>query len=139
MICFMLYTSLDQGVAMACSIVVDPNRTYFEHFREVRKYIERASSIIDGEVVRPAIWGKQTALVYAHHVLKGAPGPWFEVGGGGGGDCTIALDRKGERMRMVLSKGPEEYLLFFDQSDAQIEDRILRSDRRKVWPFHAGA
>jgi hypothetical protein len=124
--------------ALACSIVIDPNRSVAEHRRATRSGLDTATAIIDGEVARPFIEGKQTALVYAYHVLKGPAGPWFEIGFGGGGDCSIALDRAGERSRMILSEGPDIYMLFYDQSDARMQDRLLKSDRRRVWPFREG-
>ena len=40
---------------------------------------------------------------------------------------------------MILTGGPERYDLFRDQSEAHLEDRILESDRRKVWPYIPGS
>ena len=121
---------------LACSIVIDPDRTVVEHRRQVRDVLARVSAIVDGEVVRPHIEGKQNALVYAFHVLKGPEGPWFEVIEVD--SCAIRLDRVGERSRMLLTKLPEGYVLYYDQSDARIEDQLLKSDRRKVWPYRPG-
>lgn len=125
--------------AAACSIIVPEG---YEGSREqrqnVRKVIEQASLIVDGEVVRR--WTPtQPALVRVHHILKGAAGEFVEVGGrGAGGDCSIALDREGQRSRMILTGGPERYDLYRDQSEARLEDRILKSDRRKIWPYTSG-
>ncbi len=64
---------------------------------------------------------------------------YIEIGGeGAGADCSVALERLGERSRMILSGGPVLYDLFYDQSEARLEDRILKSDRRKVWPYFQG-
>lgn len=106
--------------------------------RNVRMAIQKASTIVDGEVVRP--WTRETpALVRVHHVLKGDVREIIQVGGeGAGANCSIALERLGERSRLILNGGPAVYDLFYDQSEARLEDRFLRSDRRKVWPYFPG-
>jgi hypothetical protein len=106
--------------------------------RNVKEAIERATLIIDGEVIRP--WTRDApALVRVHHVLKGTINDIVQVGGeGAGADCSIALERVGERSRMILNGGPVVYDLFHDQSEARLEDRFLKSDRRKVWPYYPG-
>ncbi|HOB13289.1 MAG TPA: hypothetical protein PK680_08930 [Novosphingobium sp.] len=123
----------------ACQIVMPEG--YWgsaQHRRDVREDIERASVIIDGEVVR-AWTPDKPALVRVEHVLKGYPPDFIEVGGPyAGSDCSLNLENVGERRRMILSNGPHPYDLFRDGSAAQFEDRILRSDRRKVWPYFPG-
>jgi hypothetical protein len=39
---------------------------------------------------------------------------------------------------MILNGGPEVFDLFYDQSEARLEDHFLKSDRRKVWPYFPG-
>jgi hypothetical protein len=123
--------------AFACSVVVPEGyEGSAQQLRDVRRSVEASTAIIDGQVVRPYVEGKQNALVLAYRVLKGPKQNFFEVGRGD--SCSIVLDRVGERERMVLSAGPKVYLLYDDQAGARIEDRILGSDRRKAWPFVAG-
>ncbi len=106
--------------------------------RNVKLSIEKATAIVDGEVIRT--WTRETpALVRVHHVLKGDVKEIIQVGGeGAGADCSIALERLGERSRMILNGGPERYDLFYDQSEARLEDHFLKSDRRKIWPYYPG-
>ncbi|MCW2365531.1 hypothetical protein M2341_000978 [Sphingobium sp. B7D2B] len=125
--------------ASACSIVLP--RDYegsARQRRDVKLAIQKASAIIDGEVIRP--WTREApALVRVHRLLKGTAGDTIQVGGeAAGGDCSIALERTGERSRMILNGGPAIYNLFYDQSQARLEDHFLKSDRRKVWPYYAG-
>ena len=89
-------------------------------------------------MIRP--WTRDApALVRVHHVLIGTISGVIQVGGEGvGGDCSMALERLGERSRMILNGGPVVYDLFYDQSQARLEDHFLKSDRRKVWPYHPG-
>ena len=124
---------------LACSIVLprDYEGSSLQR-RNVKLAIEKASAIVDGEVIRPRT-REAPALVRVHHVLKGNVKEIIQVGGeGAGADCSIALERAGERSRMILNGGPELYDLFYDQSEARLEDRLLRSDRRKVWPYYPG-
>ena len=124
--------------AFACSVVLpDDYDGSAQQRRDVRAAIERATVIVDGEVVR-ASTPNAPALVRVYHVLKGSPGEFIEVLGGGGGDCSISLDRGGERLRLILVGGPKYYELYRDQSKARLEDRVLHSDRRKVWPYRRG-
>ena len=125
--------------ALSCSIVYPEGYVgSAEERRDVRKTIEQATVIVDGEVVRP--WTEdRPALVRVVHVFKGTPDEFIQVGGpGAGGDCSLALDQEGERRRMILTGGPDRYDLFQDGSEARLEDRILHSDRRKVWPYRRG-
>ena len=124
---------------IACSIVVP--RDYegsAQQRRDVRESINQATVIVDGEVVR-AWTPAAPARVRVYHVLKGSPGEFIEVLGGDGGDCSITLDRGGVRLRLILVGGPKYYGLYRDQSEARIEDRILHSDRKKVWPYRTGS
>jgi len=81
---------------------------------------------VDGEVIQP--WTtKSPALVRVHHVLRGIASEVIQVGGeGAGADCSIALERVGERSRMILNGGPEVFDLFYDQSEARLEDHTTR-------------
>jgi len=98
--------------------------------------IKDATAIIDGEVIQPFIEGKHNAIVRAVRVLKGPNETLFEVGERD--SCSLRLDYVGERRRMLLVGGPSLYDLWNDGSNARYEDQILKSDRRKVWPFVAG-
>ncbi|HQV02495.1 MULTISPECIES: hypothetical protein [unclassified Novosphingobium] len=134
-----LATLLAASPAVACSIILPADyEGSSQQRRDVRDSIERATIIIDGEVVRP--WTpERPALVRVEHVLKGYPPELVEVGGpGAGADCSIPLAHIGERSRMILSNGPSPYDLFRDQSEARHEDRVLHSDRREVWPYFPG-
>jgi len=120
-----------------CSVVIPKGyEGSAKQLSDVRQVIAESSAIIDGQVIRPYVEGKQNALVLAYRVLKGPTQNFFEVGRGD--SCTLVLDRVGERARMLLSAGPSVYLLYVDQSDARIEDRLLGSDRRRVWPYFSG-
>lgn len=103
---------------------------------DVREAIERATVIIDGEVIRPSIQGRP-ALVRVAHVLKGSPAGVIEVGGSDN-SCSIELENSGERLRLILTRVSGRFLLLRDQSEARIEDKMLKSDRRKVWPYFPG-
>ena len=125
--------------AFACSVVVPEDyEGSIQQRHDVKAAIGRATVIVDGEVVRAAT-PNAPALVRVYHVLKGSPGEFIEVLWGDGGDCLISLDRGGERLRLILVGGPKYYELYRDQSASRIEDRILHSDRRKVWPYRSGS
>ena len=130
---------LPASQAIACSVVLPKDyEGSARQRREVREAITQSPAIVDGEVIRPWFGGKP-ALVRIHHVLKGKVAELIEVGGpGAGGDCSLALEWIGERRRMILSGGPNLYDLFRDGSEARLEDRILKSDRRKIWPYSPG-
>ena len=126
-----------QTSALACSVVVPKDyEGSAKQLNDVRDEIAESSAIIDGQVIRPYVEGRQNALVLAYRVLRGPKKSIFEVGRGD--SCTMVLDRAGLRARMILSGGPDVYLLYVDQSEARIEDRILGSDRRRVWPYFNG-
>lgn len=122
--------------AAACSVVVGREPSPAAKMRDARLRIERSTAIVDGEVVRPLRRGIEPALVRAYHVLKGPRQEVFAVGERHG--CDTALTEIGQRQRMILDGGPEIYYLGLDTSDGRDEDRLLRSDRRKVWPFRRG-
>lgn len=122
--------------ALACSVVIPDDWGPYEFQKMARDAVRGSTAIIDGEVVQPFIAGKQNAIVRAVRVLKGPQQIEFEVGEQD--SCSIVLDHVGARSRMLLSGGPTVYYLQDDQSDAQYEDRLLKSDRRKVWPYVAG-
>lgn len=121
--------------ALACSIIARDWSPY-ELQAQARERIERATAIIDGEVVRP-LSNTEPALVRAERVLRGPDQAFFEVGEFT--SCDIALVRTGERLRMILYGGPDVYFLSIDASNADYEDRILGSDRETVWPYFPGS
>jgi len=124
---------------LACSIVIPAGyQGSAKQRQDVQADLDRATVIIDGEVVR-AWTPDKPALVRVEHVLKGYPPEFVEVGGpGAGADCSLNLESLGEHRRMILMNGPAPYDLFRDESEARLEDRILHSDRRKVWPYVSG-
>ena len=123
--------------ALGCAVVVPEGyEGSAKELSDTRARIAESTAIIDGQVIRPYVEGKQNALVLAYHVMKGPKQTYFEIGRGD--SCTLVLDHVGERARMLLSAGPKVYLLYVDQSQSRVEDRVLGSDRRKVWPFYAG-
>lgn len=132
------FLSAGAAPSRACSVISE-DRPSHEYRKRARGHVERATAIVDGEVVRPFVRGRQTALVRAERVLKGPQRPYFEVGEAVPGDsCANLLEREGERLRLILSGGPDVYHTYVDQSLARHEDRILKSDRRKVWPYRPG-
>jgi hypothetical protein len=124
--------------ALGCSVVrpVDYAGSVQER-RDVRNSINRATLIVDGEVIRP--WSEGVpAIVRVAHILKGSAPERIEVGSPEAGlDCTIALTRTGERSRMILVGGPHVFSLL-RENNPRLEDHYLRSDRRKVWPYFRG-
>jgi hypothetical protein len=109
--------------------------TFAERARQARQTIERATAIVDGEVIRAAT-GVQPAIVRATRVLKGPAQELFAIGQRD--SCDIGLVLVGERRRYILVGGPELYFLPLKYSNDRAEDRILRSDRRRVWPYRQG-
>ncbi|MET1111211.1 MAG: hypothetical protein ABWX67_06775 [Allosphingosinicella sp.] len=136
-----LATFLSAGAtpSLACSVIIPEDWGSNEFRKMAGDHVKRATAIIDGEVVRPFVRGRQTALVRAERVLKGPPRLYFEVGEAAPNDsCAFVLEQEGERLRLILSGGPDVYHTSIDQSLARYEDRILRSDRRKAWPYRPG-
>lgn len=131
-----LTSCLAAAPALACTVISTGERSPAEKRREARLAIERATAVIDGEVVRPLARDGRPALVRAARVLKGPARDYFEVGERH--SCDVPLTRAGERLRLILVGGPDLYFLPDDYSNARYEDRILRSDRRRVWPYRQG-
>lgn len=133
-ICVALY--LGPATAHACSIVVTREPTPSEKRREAEELIERATAILDGEVVRP-LSASAPALVRVERVLKGEDRQFVSVGERH--SCDVALTRSGQRLRLILVGGPDLFYLPVDYSNAPAEDRLLGSDRRRDWPYYWGA
>jgi hypothetical protein len=124
------------GSASACSVFVRDEDNKPERWRaDAREAVDRATAIIDGEVIRPFVPGKQNALVRAHRTFKGPQQEVFEVGERT--TCDIALMHQGERRRMLLHAGPALYYLS-SLDNPKYEDEILGSDRNKDWPYRPG-
>ena len=124
---------LASTTASACSVFVTREPSPRERQNDARRLIQQATAVIDGEVVRASDSNGTPALVYAYKVLKGQQKQWFEVGERT--TCDVTLTEVGERLRLILVDGPDTYFLPVDYSNAHAEDRILRSDRRKEWPY----
>ena len=121
--------------AYACAVVVTREPTPSEKRRAAEELIERATAVVDGEVVRP--WSASApALVRVERVLKGEDRQFVLVGERD--SCDVALTRSGERMRLILEGGPDLFYLPVDYSNATAEDRLLGSDRRREWPYYRG-
>lgn len=126
---------LEPASAYACSVVVTREPTSAEQRQEAEDLIERATAIVDGEVVRP--WSaSEPALVRVERVLKGDDRQFVAVGERD--SCDIALTRSGTRLRLILVGGPDLFFLPVDYSNATHEDRLLGSDRRQDWPYYQG-
>ncbi|HEY5723136.1 MAG TPA: hypothetical protein VIT45_12515 [Allosphingosinicella sp.] len=124
------------SAAHACVLVTYSPPTPGQKRRSALAEVKYATAIIDGEVVRAATEDRP-ALVRASRIFKGPRQAFFEIDVKHTG-CDFELTRKGSRMRMVLSGGPERYFLSV-QSDSRAVDRVLKSDRRKAWPYREGA
>jgi len=122
--------------AAACSVLAGREPSPAAKMRAARLRIESATAIVDGEVLRPFRRGGEPALVRAHRILKGPRREYFAVGERH--SCDYALTEVGQRLRMVLDGGPDIYYLGLDTTDDRDEDRLLGSDRGKVWPFRRG-
>ncbi|MFN7128330.1 MAG: hypothetical protein ACK4OJ_04635 [Brevundimonas sp.] len=121
--------------ARACSVAQTQEPTYAERRREARELIEQATAIVDGEVIRP-LTASEPALVRVTRILKGDHREFVMVSERT--SCDIALTQMGERLRLVLVGGPDVFFLPVDYSNAVQEDRLLRSDRRRDWPYRSG-
>lgn len=80
--------------------------------------------------------GERPAVVRVERVLKGPQVASLRVGERT--SCDLALTREGEHLRLILVGGPDVYFTNLDYSNALYEDRLLNSDRRKVWPHRRG-
>jgi hypothetical protein len=124
------------GVANACSVVVDGDPpTRAERRAEAAKTVAQASAIYDGVVVEPATRDRP-AKVQVTRVFKGPVVEFFYVQEFD--SCDIFFDTLGERTRFVLFRGPEIYSTWVDTSTAEEIDWVLKSDRRKEWPYYRG-
>lgn len=123
------------NAASACAVVLTRAPSQTEQMAAARKTIDEASAIIDVEVVRAARENRP-ALVYAYRVLKGPRREWFEVASRD--SCDDYLQSVGERVRLILSGGPD---IYYSKASgyAILEDRLLGSDRRRDWPYRDGA
>jgi len=130
-----LLAMLAPGAASAC--LMDPNHrpTPAQVRAEARRAVHEATAIIDGEVIRPAA-GYTPALVRAHRVLKGPQQAVFEVGVQD--SCSMVLTAVGQRSRLILFGGPDVWFAHLHIPDERIVDRLLRSDRRRDWPYVQG-
>lgn len=125
--------ALVPSAASACAVVIDHERDYFERKAEAKRILSFATLIVDGEVVEP---GSSTtpAKVKVARVLRGPQVDYVMVGPGD--SCDMTFEVKGERFRFVLQGGPDLYTTWVDNSYAPEIDRMLGSDRRKVWPYY---
>ena len=93
--------------------------------------IAEASVIVDGVVLRSQ---GRTARIYARRVLKGPVQKIYEVEYS---MCGRYL-HYGERERFFLYGGPRAYTVGMDNPTgwprARVYDRLLKSDRRRLWP-----
>ncbi|MEA3040334.1 MAG: hypothetical protein QOE79_2847 [Sphingomonadales bacterium] len=123
------------AAARACAVLTSREPSIPEKRRQARLLLSQASAVVDGEIVRP-LQRHQPALVRAYRVLRGPGQAFFAVGQRT--SCDNALTRQGERLRLILVGGPDVYFLPVDYANAEYEDRLLHSDRRKTWPFRPG-
>jgi len=123
------------SIAYACATVVARKPTQAEQMRRAQDVVAQATAIIDGVVIQP-MQGDRPAVVRAERVLKGPHVATFNVGERT--SCDLALTQEGEHLRLVLFGGPDVYFTNLDYSNALYEDRVLGSDRRKVWPYRQG-
>lgn len=124
------------GQAQACAVVMPADRSYATKMREARQRVEAAVAIVDGEVVVPYGGEGRPAVIRAERVLRGTALAEYKVGAET--SCDIEFLDVGERFRVLLYGGPEVFITGVDQSEALYEDRVLKSDRRKVWPYRPG-
>ncbi len=121
------------SMASACAVVVDHEPDSAERKAEAKRILSFATLIVDGEVVEP---GTDTtpARIKVARVLRGPAVDYVKVGPGD--SCDMIFRVKGERFRFVLQGGPDTYTTWVDNSYAPEIDRMLGSDRRKVWPYY---
>lgn len=93
------------GAALACDIPGRPDDPAAVALR-AREIVERSVAIIDAEVIAPT-GGDLTARLRPLRVLKGPALPVFLVHSPS--DCHIFFLRAGDRMRIVLSGGPDPF------------------------------
>lgn len=100
--------------------------------------VKRAFAIIDAEVVRAGGYDSGPALLYAHRIFKGPQGPWFEVGTNDRDSCAREFPQVGERMRLFLFSGQNGLFAADLFVGDRYVDRLLKSDRRRQFPYFAG-
>lgn len=95
------------GSARACDLAPrhDNPAQLIEHAREI---FQRSTAIIDAEVIELTLIVPGRGVLPAHlrpiHILEGPSLPVFLVADGG---CDIAFLRRGERVRVILTGGPD--------------------------------
>lgn len=94
------------SAALACDYPGRPDNPAAIALR-AREIVERSAAIIDAEVVAPT-GGDLVARLRPLRVLKGPALPVFLVVTPS--DCDIFFLRAGERMRIVLSGGPDRFV-----------------------------
>jgi hypothetical protein len=118
--------------ANACVVIHTRAPTYFELRTQAKKTVAEATAILDGEVIEAGTRDKP-ARVRVVRVLKGEVPEIISVGEFD--TCDIRFETVGERWRFVLQRGPDVYSTWVDYENARQIDRLLKSDRRKDWPF----
>lgn len=131
-----LLSMLAPGAANACSMYVPRPATQAEQQAGARAAIDGATAIIDGEVIRAFVPGRAAALVRVHRRFKGPERAAYEVGVMT--TCDVPLMRVGERMRMILTGGPDIWFIRMSTLSESAVDARLGSDRRRDWPYVAG-
>lgn len=125
------------GAAAACAVVVPAiEQTPAAEWRRARAAVAEAVVIVDAEVVRPFIAGKQAAILKAYKVHKGPAQETYEVDSPT--SCNREFDVEGERVRVLLRGGPSVYF----ESDPGLGwqvDKLIGSDRRRDWPYRAAS
>ncbi|QNA86250.1 hypothetical protein G4G27_21420 [Sphingomonas sp. So64.6b] len=117
-------------------MVVDHEPTWAENSAAARRVVEEATAIFDGEVIEAEVAGVSPARVRAVRMFKGSRQDEFLIEAND--SCDLFFDRVGERSRFILFGGPERFSTSIDGSNARAIDRLLKSDRRKDWPFVPG-
>ncbi|HEY0014549.1 MAG TPA: hypothetical protein VGB79_17035 [Allosphingosinicella sp.] len=123
--------------ALACSVVVPAGFGLADKRAAARREVESAAVIVDAEVVRPHGPGREPALIRAHRVLKGPQQAFFEIAWSDD-SCSVLLTAEGARLRLSLIGGPGHYAARLHTLPRHI-DRLLRSDRRRDWPWRPSA
>jgi hypothetical protein len=135
-----LLALLAPGAAAACSMNAPRPLTPVEVQAAARQVIDHAGAIIDGEVIRPVVPGHTPALVRVHRQFTGPARTEVEVGIMT--SCDVPLVRMGERQRMILTGGPDVWVIRMGMGVgpgvAAAIDRLLGSDRTRDWPYVQG-
>src|SRR5207237_8086045 len=75
-----LLAMLAPGAAGACWMMAPRHLSPAEAEAAARLAIDRAAAIIDGEVIRPFVPGRATALVRVHRRFRGPERTEYEIG-----------------------------------------------------------